>query len=159
MKRKKTINIPIENDEENRPGGDPGEPVDDTAEIEAGEIEEEIAESEVEAEDLVDHLRRLQAEFENYKRRTQKEKMEVGSWAQADLMTKILPALDDLDRAADAVDESGTATVEGFLMARDKLHQALAQAGLEKISAQGSVFDPNLHEALLRLGEEGAPLR
>jgi len=107
--------------------------------------EEKIKESEEQAEQLL----RLQAEFENYKRRTTREKAELGGFAQAILIEKLLPALDDLDRAAEAVAGEDTPAVQGFLLVRDKMRRALTEAGLERIAAAGQTFDPNLHEALL----------
>jgi molecular chaperone GrpE len=178
-KRKKTVHVPIEDDDRredetpragdaerpaadaagapgsgpqagSRPGADAGAGSrTNDAELEAEEIREDIAETEVEAEGLVGHLQRLQAEFENYKRRTTREKQEIGGFAQAMLIEKLLPALDDLDRAAESAGEEDTATVQGFLLVRDKLRRALTEAGLERITAVGETFDPNLHEALL----------
>ena len=153
-KRKKTVHVPIEDDdrrENEAPGGvEAEETVADAAGIdEAEELREEIAETEVEAEGLVGHLQRLQAEFENYKRRTTREKAEIGGFAQATLIEKLLPALDDLDRAAESASGEETPTVQGFLLVRDKIRRALTEAGLERIAAAGETFDPNLHEALL----------
>jgi len=102
-------------------------------------------------EDALDHLRRLQAEFENYRRRTTREQAETGVFAQAQLVERLLPVLDDLDRACDAVpaSERETSLIQGFCLVRDKFHQVLADAGLERVPAVGEDFDPERHEALL----------
>jgi len=102
-----------------------------------------------------ERLARLQAEFDNYRKRTERERLETVSWAQAALVEKLLPVVDDLDRAAGSVEDHDAATTQGFLMVRDKLLRILADAGLETIPAVGEPFDPNVHEALMTEPVEG----
>lgn len=171
-KKKTTIHIPVEGVEGAPSAGTAARGAKDAAHgaaesaplrgefSQAPEPDPRDAQTEVETEsagtgradrlaETVNHLQRLQAEFENYRRRTERERLETAGRAQADLIDRILPVIDDLDRAADAVEDPDSPTVKGFLLVRDKLHRLLADAGLEKIPATGADFDPNLHEALL----------
>jgi len=149
--KKKKIDIPIESD------GDELESAADTAadnpvesvEEEAQEVIEEIEETTREVGDTLDHLRRLQAEFENYRKRTNRERLAARAWAQGDLVEQLLPVMDDLDRASDAVEDPESPEAKGFLLVREKLRGVLTSHGMEKIEATGTRFDPNMHEALL----------
>lgn len=97
----------------------------------------------------LDHLRRLQAEFANYRKRVERERMETVAWAQGTLVEKILPVLDDFDRAAASLEGDASPAAEGLHMIREKLMNVLKEAGLERIEAMGSRFDPEIHEALM----------
>jgi molecular chaperone GrpE len=110
---------------------------------------------EMSAEELLDLLRRTQAEFANYRRRTERERLETGNWVRGMLVESLLPVIDDLDRAAGAVEDPNSAVAQGFLMVREKMMRILTEAGLERIHAEGEEFDPNLHEALLTEPVEG----
>ena len=126
-----------------RPEDDPAPAGEPAAEDDGGAAEE------VSAEAIVDDLRRLQAEFANYRRRTDRERMESHDWAQSRLVEKLLPVLDDFDRAVAAAEAGDAASLKGFRLIREKLHRVLAEAGLERIEVEGATFDPELHEALL----------
>lgn len=110
-----------------------------------------------EREELMDLARRLQADFDNFRRRTREEAVEQRHTAAADLMRDLLPALDNLDRALEAGAQGGDAGTlrQGVALTRDQLFTALAAAGLEPVPAVGQRFDPNLHEALERAEAEG----
>lgn len=103
-----------------------------------------------------DKYLRLAAEFDNFRKRSNRERAEAGIKGQASLLRKLLDVIDDLDRFS-AVDPSttnaGTVT-EGVVMVCAKLHKELAQAGLEMLNPEGQPFDPNLHEAM---AAEAAP--
>lgn len=98
-----------------------------------------------------DRYLRLAAEFDNYRKRTERERSEAWIRAQADLVKKILDPLDDLQRVADfTVESTGVeALLEGVQMVERKLLRALENAGMEVIDATGQPFDPALHEALM----------
>jgi len=156
MKRRseepRIVNIPIESDDDPSPrsGTTPG----DTAPAEGpggDAVADDIAASTKDLEEALDHLKRLQAEFDNYRRRTTRERAETADYAQARLVERMLPTVDDLDRACDAIPETerDASLLRGFLLVRDKLHQILAESGLERVSAVGEDFDPERHEALL----------
>jgi molecular chaperone GrpE len=99
--------------------------------------------------DLVDHLQRLQAEFSNYRRRVERERLETSAWAQGDLAGKLLPVLDDLERAGETLKDEDSAAANGLRMIREKLVGILTEAGLERIEAAGQTFDPDVHEAVM----------
>jgi molecular chaperone GrpE len=105
-------------------------------------------------EDAVDHLKRLQAEFTNYRRRVERERGEVTGWAQRSLVEKLLPVVDDFERAAASVEGEQSPAADGLALIRDKLARVLAEAGLERIETDGAVFDPEVHEALMTLPVE-----
>jgi molecular chaperone GrpE len=100
-------------------------------------------------EEVFDRLQRLQAEFDNYRRRTDRERLETGAYAQGLLAERLLPVLDDFDRAIALQKGGESPEVHGFALIREKLHRALADAGLERIDSEGAVFDPDIHEALM----------
>jgi molecular chaperone GrpE len=100
---------------------------------------------------LQDRFLRLAAEFDNYRKRTERERAEAWTRAQAQLVEKLLEPLDDLHRVADVKPEatSTTALLEGVQMVERKLFRTLEAAGLEPIDAEGHPFDPSVHEALM----------
>ncbi len=100
-------------------------------------------------EEVFDRLQRLQAEFDNYRRRTDRERLETGAHAQGLLVERLLPVLDDFDRALASSGGGESPEVHGFALIHEKLHRALADAGLERIDSEGTVFDPDIHEALM----------
>lgn len=112
-----------------------------------------------ERDELLDRTLRLQADFDNFRRRTREEVAELRRTAAADLIRELLPALDNLDRALAAAEAEGDpgALRQGVALTRDQLFVALAGAGLEPVPAVGQSFDPNLHEALEREGPPEAP--
>ena len=97
-----------------------------------------------------DRYLRLAAEFDNHRRRTAKERQELGARAQADLVKHLIDAMDDLARFAH-LDPSGTdsaTVVEGVAMVEKKLIKALGGAGLQVVDPTDQPFDPALHEAV-----------
>lgn len=101
-------------------------------------------------EEQRDKYLRLAAEYDNYRRRTAKERAEAASRGQAELVGRLVEALDDLSRFAD-VDPAGTDTMtlhRGIELVEQKMIKALSAAGLEIIDPADHSFDPNLHEAI-----------
>lgn len=97
-----------------------------------------------------DRYLRLAAEYDNFRKRTQRERAEAGSRAQAELVGSLLEALDDLDRFAH-VDPAATpaaTVIQGVEMVQRKLAAVLRAAGLEAIDPQDAVFDPAVQEAM-----------
>jgi molecular chaperone GrpE len=103
-----------------------------------------------EKEALFDQFLRLKAEFENYKKRTQRDMQDRVKFAEEGLLRGLLPVLDSLDRAFEQpVPESDAAVVwEGLDSIRQQFHDVLRRAGLEMVESVGTKFDPNVHEAL-----------
>ena len=112
-------------------------------------METKIAELESELAEAKDRRLRLAADFDNFKKRTRSEQLETIQHASADLIARLLPALDDLHKALDhkpkGVDE---AWVKGLELSVRKLDEALSAHGLEPIESVGARFDPKLHEAI-----------
>lgn len=97
-----------------------------------------------------DKYLRLAAEYDNYRRRTMKERAEAGARGQAELVNRMLEAIDDLGRFAD-IDPATTDALtlhKGIEMVEQKLLKLLGAAGLEVINPVDQSFDPNLHEAI-----------
>ena len=99
-----------------------------------------------EIQELKDKYLRLLAEFENYKRRTSKERIESSKFASQDMIASLLPVLDDFERES----KYGLAT-EGSTLIHNKLSQILKQKGLVEMESNGQVFDPAVHEAATEL--------
>jgi molecular chaperone GrpE len=119
-----------------------------------GALEQEKAR----AEDNLSNLRRAQADFINYRRRSEVEKAESVGLGKSLAYMSILPVLDDLSRALAAVPPQSAEEpwVQGMTLIEKKFRQSLARDGITPIKTVGETFDPNLHEAVLRChGEEG----
>lgn len=95
---------------------------------------------------------RLQADFDNFKRRTNQEKDQLASFVKADVMKDLFPVLDNFERAlsAPATDET-KAFLDGFVMIHQNLMDMLSKHGLATIEAVGKPFDPNFHQAIMRV--------
>lgn len=105
----------------------------------------------------LDDLRRVAADYDNLRKRVARDQAQHVARASAQVVRAMLPALDDLDLALNAVTRGGDVDklVEGVKLVRDKLHDTLAHVGVERIDALESEFDPNLHDAVLDEGGEG----
>ena len=123
---------------------------DDTQEEQEETIEAKLAKSEAEIADLKDRLLRQMAEFDNYRKRTMKEKAEIILNGSAGVVTDILPVIDDLERAIanSAKSEDYNALKEGVELIYNKLMHILEQKGLQKISPKNEPFDTDFHEAI-----------
>jgi molecular chaperone GrpE len=110
----------------------------------------ELEEARAEAEEYLDGWRRAQAEFSNYKKRQRAEQTKIRELANANLLRKLLPVLDDFERAMATMPE-GVAKLswsQGLLMIERKLEAVLETEGVEPIETEGQTFDPNYHEAV-----------
>lgn len=110
----------------------------------------EFEELQEEKDELKDKYLRLLAEFENYKRRTIKEKLDLMKSAAQDTMSAMLPVLDDFDRAKKSAEDDSSAETfsEGVALVYNKLNSSLGQLGLKAFDATGEPFDPESHEAI-----------
>ncbi len=106
-----------------------------------------------ELDESKDKYLRLFAEFENFKKRNTKERLELIKTAAQDTVGAILPVLDDFDRAKkSAEDDSTSETIsEGVLMVYNKLYKTLENIGLNPMESTGEVFDPEFHEAITEI--------
>ena len=116
-------------------------------------ITEEVNESEMKFKEVNDKYLRLYSDFENFRKRTAKERLELLLSASGGVIKKMLPILDDFDRAIKANDESEdtAALKEGFSLIHQKMFGILSQEGLEPMEAIETVFDTDLHEAITQI--------
>jgi molecular chaperone GrpE len=124
-------------------------------------LKQSLQEEKAKAEEYLANWQRVQADFINYKRRSDREKEELGEYSRAAIVQCVLPILDDFERAISAVpDEAVDANwVEGVRMIEKKLRGILESEGLSCIEAVGEPFDPYQHEAVRQeSGEEGVVL-
>ena len=122
------------------------------------DLEKILAETKKKADDYLDSWKRAQADFINYKRRAEQEKMEMGVYANTQLILALLPVLDDFERAVDSLTPKLAKLdwVHGIQLVERKLRTTLEAQGLSPIKAVGEMFDPNLHEAVMHVnGEDG----
>lgn len=118
-----------------------------------GYLEKDLASADKEAEEYLDYLKRLKAEFENYKKRSLKEREKMAKLAVEDLIKELLPVMDDLERALNSAKQSKDLSVlmEGVRMTLGQLKNVLKKQGLEEIKAEGEEFDPYIHEAVMQV--------
>ena len=115
-----------------------------------------VAELTRERDEYLDALRRLKAEFDNYRKRTARDQEQLAARAHERLVKELLPVLDDLERALAAAETHEEAQLEeGVRLVHRSLVDALRKEGLAEIETDGR-FDPNVHEALLSQPSEDA---
>jgi molecular chaperone GrpE len=118
--------------------------------------EARLAEAEAKRDEYLDDLRRVAADFENYRKRAARDQENLIARAHERLVKELLPVLDDLERALGAASRHEEAKLEeGVALVERELRQALAREGLVEIETNGT-FDPHVHEALLSHPTDGA---
>lgn len=140
----------------NLPAVDPAHPVPE----EAPPAPETASAPQPSAEEVLrDRLLRLQADFENYRKRMDREKKDWIAFAGEKIILDLLPVLDhfELGLADSAKNGAPAAFTEGFQLVCGQLRAALEKAGVQAIDAEGAVFDPKLHEAITHLPSEQVP--
>jgi molecular chaperone GrpE len=111
--------------------------------------DDRLSAAEAKAEEHLNDLKRLAAEFENYKKRAAREQVALSTRATERLVKELLPIVDDLERALEAAEEHEEAKLEeGVRLVHRQLASALEREGLAEIETNGK-FDPHVHEALL----------
>lgn len=107
-------------------------------------------------EELTDRVRRTMAEFDNFRKRTEKEKSAMYEIGAKDIIEKMLPVADNFERGLCSIPEEskGTPFAEGMEMVYKQLQKALEEAGVNPIEAVGQAFDPNLHNAVMHIDDE-----
>lgn len=107
-------------------------------------------------EDLTDRLQRSMAEFDNFRKRTEKEKTAMFEIGAKDIIERILPIVDNFERGLAAVpeEEKETPFVDGMEKTYKQLMKALEEAGVKPIEAVGKPFDPNFHNAVMHIEDE-----
>ena len=143
------------------PTADAEELLDEAAAAEI--VESDLAQIEGERAELMDMLRRTQADFENYRKRVQREQVTLVERANERLLEQLLPVLDSFDGAVASLATSGVGDLDvdklrnGVVGIHTQLVGVLQKNGLERIEAQDAPFDPNEHEAVMQDDGDGEP--
>ena len=120
-------------------------------------LKKEIERLKAELGEKQDRYIRLQADFDNFRKRTAKEKTELAATIEQAFLKDLLPLLDNLSRATEAVENGENADVEslkkGIEMIRQETVAAMGKHGLEPIDTEGKIFDPNFHQAVMRVAD------
>lgn len=117
------------------------------------ELKKNVASMKAEMEEKDDRYKRIMAEFENYKKRSAKERDQLYNSIMGDIMTGILPVLDNLEKAVQ-VETKDTGYKQGVELVYKQLQDLLKANGVEEIEAVGKTFDPELHEAVSSVVDE-----
>ncbi|SDM83001.1 molecular chaperone GrpE [Fictibacillus solisalsi] len=115
-----------------------------------------IAQLEASLSETENRLLRVQADFENFKRRTREDQAAQLKYKSQSLITQLLPALDNFERAMDVKveDAQASSVLQGVEMVYRQLLEAMKSEGLEVIESEGAAFDPNLHQAVMQVQDE-----
>ena len=130
----------------------------DPAPAEAEQLVNDLDVLQRERDDLLDTTRRLQADFENYRKRVLREQTALVERATEALVEQLLPALDSFELALESLEGADEKVHKGMELVRAQLRDVLTKAGLTEIEAQGCLFDPTVHEAVAQEGDDGDPV-
>ena len=121
----------------------------ETADVEETEEKDPLAE-------LNEQYLRLAAEYDNYKRRTTQEKVQIYTNSVADVLEKILPFVDNMARATavEVTSEDAKQLLEGIKLVERQFLETLTAIGVEEIKAEGEKFDPNMHNAVMHVDDD-----
>ena len=116
-------------------------------------LKAQLKEEKEKSDEYYEHLKRNMAEFDNFKKRITKEKDMMYNTISADIISELLPILDNFDKAlnAETLDESYK---NGMAMIYNQFNETLQKLGVEEIDALNKVFDPNFHEAVMHVEDE-----
>jgi molecular chaperone GrpE len=141
----KKADAKVEEEQQQKPGED---------------LESQIRAAEEEAKNHFDKLLRVMAEFENFKKRMEREKSEHQQYSNEKVLTDMLPVLDDFDRVLEHIPKDHSEDVDnlahGMELVRKNMLTALGKHGLHEVEAIGAPFDPNVHEAVSTAAAEDA---
>jgi molecular chaperone GrpE len=133
--------------------------VDEESASDAAEVVlDDLTKLEAERGELVDTLRRVQADFENYRKRVLREQTQLVERASERLTTELLPVLDNFELALTNLAGADENVRKGVELVYSQLLSVLEKAGLERVEADGAPFDPEVHEAVMGGGGDGAPV-
>jgi molecular chaperone GrpE len=123
------------------------------------ELEEKIKSLEQQAEEYKDKLLRKAAEFENYKRRSENDQLNLINYSGENLIIKLLPVIDDFERSLQHMGKAKDvdSIKDGIKLVYDKFMKILEDQGVKKIEAKGQPFDVNYHEALMQRKDDSVP--
>ena len=129
----------------------------ETTEDNVVDIEEKLEEKKLrdEIDTLNDQYKRLQAEYANYRRRTQEEKETIGIFANEKMLSELIPVIDSMERALDACTDKEDTMFKGVELVYKQLKDMIIKFGVEEIEAENAEFDPNLHLAVMQESIDG----
>jgi len=160
MKKKKNMDIQEKTKTDEQTNSQQAEDINETKEFTENEtktaVTEDISELQNKIAELNDKFLRLYSEFENFRKRTYREKIELGKTATTEVILTLLPIVDDFDRAIKAIEntEQIDSVSEGFILIYAKFKKVLNQLGVEEIKSVGEVFNTDLHEAVTNIASE-----
>lgn len=128
-------------------------PVNESKKKKPGKKNLEIERLKAELESKSDLLTRTAAEFDNYKKRTEREKSGISEYAKASVIKTLLPILDNIERANSA-DKDSPDYIKGIEMIVKQFGELVSNLNVEEIGAEGEEFDPNFHEAVIHIEDE-----
>ncbi|PSH05369.1 MAG: nucleotide exchange factor GrpE [Acidobacteria bacterium] len=149
MRNEENQNTPVDVEHELSEGTANG----DTVSAQPSEIEKLKSENAL----YLDRLARLQAEFDNFRKRNLREQQDFRDYALTDTLKQLLPILDSLDRAIKAEGVSSEDLRSGIELIDRQFHDVLTRLGVEPIVAEGQPFDPNLHQAIQMVETDEVP--
>lgn len=122
-----------------------------------GSLQARVEEEKAKSDKNLANWQRAEADLANFKRRAEQERADLGRYGNVSLIRKILPVLDDFERAIESIpaDVQSEGWVEGVKLIDRKLRNVLEQEGVNAIEAEGKEFDPHIHEAVMHEGGEG----
>ncbi|MGL5313459.1 MAG: nucleotide exchange factor GrpE [Peptostreptococcaceae bacterium] len=129
------------------------EVVDDNVSDINSNVEEKKLKEEIQS--INDQYMRLQADYSNFRRRTQQEKETIGLFANEKILNDLIPVIDNMERALDACDDKESTMYQGIDLVYKQLKDTLNKFGVEEIEAQDQEFDPNLHLAVMQESVDG----
>lgn len=129
----------------------------ETTEDNVSDINDKLQEKKLQEEidTLNDQYQRLQAEYSNYRRRTQQEKETMGVFANEKILSELIPVIDNMERALQVFENKEDSVYQGIDMVYKQLQSTLNKFGVEEIEALDNDFDPNLHLAVMQEPVEG----
>lgn len=131
------------------------EEVTEETQEEVNEEAQEVDERDLKIEELTDSLQRLQAEYANYRRRTQQEKETIGVFANEKILNELIPVVDSMERALEACTDKEDTMYKGIDLVYKQLTATFEKFGLQEIEAENADFDPNLHLAVMQEAVDG----
>ena len=114
----------------------------------------ELEKVKAELESKNDLLLRTAAEFDNFKKRTERERAGAAEYAKANVIKELLPILDNIDRAAALEDKTGADYIKGIEMIVKQFEALVGKLGITEVAKAGDTFDPNCHEAVMHIEDE-----
>jgi len=149
--------LPSAEDESANPPGTTPEEGGKASNVAAADLEAELEKARQQSAAYLDRAARIQAEFDNYRKRNAREQQDYREYALADALKQLLPILDSLDRALKTNATSVEDFRSGIELIDKQFHDALAKLGVQPVAAEGESFDPNLHQAVQMVETDDAP--